>query len=63
MLAIIIGLSIGFGLPIQTSINSRLRKSVGSPFVASMTSFTVGTIFFSYYHTFFRFIHYSLNGQ
>ena len=29
MLAIIIGLVIGIGLPIQTSINSRLKRSVG----------------------------------
>jgi len=45
MLAILIGLTIGVGLPIQTSINSRLRDSVGSPFVASGVSFTVGTLF------------------
>jgi len=45
MLAIIIGLAIGVGLPIQTSINSRLRKSVGSPFVASLISFALGTTF------------------
>ena len=45
MLAILIGLTIGIGLPIQTSINSRLRTSVGSPFVASGVSFTVGTLF------------------
>lgn len=45
MLAIIIGLIIGIGLPIQTSINSRLKLSVGSPFLASLISFTFGTIF------------------
>ncbi|KRN98407.1 DMT family transporter [Companilactobacillus kimchiensis] len=45
MLAIIIGLAIGIGLPIQTSINSRLKTSVGSPFVASLISFTLGTTF------------------
>jgi len=45
MITIIIGLAIGVGLPIQTSINTRLRKSVGSPFVASLISFTFGTIF------------------
>jgi len=44
MLAIMIGLVIGIGLPIQTSINSRLKVSLGSPFLASLTSFTVGTI-------------------
>ncbi|MFD1471818.1 DMT family transporter [Companilactobacillus mishanensis] len=45
MLAIIVGLVIGIGLPMQTSINSRLKESVGSPFLASLTSFTLGTIF------------------
>ena len=45
MLAIVIGLIVGIGLPIQTSINSRLKKSVGSPFLASLISFTIGTIF------------------
>jgi len=45
MLAIIIGLVIGVGLPIQTSINSRLKRSVGSPFIASLISFTFGTVF------------------
>lgn len=45
MLAIIIGLAIGIGLPIQTSINSRLKNSVGSPFVASLISFAIGTTF------------------
>lgn len=45
MLAIIIGLIIGIGLPMQTSINSRLKLAVGSPFLASLISFTFGTIF------------------
>ncbi|WP_300562880.1 DMT family transporter [Companilactobacillus sp.] len=45
MLAILIGIVIGIGLPMQTSINSRLKVAVGSPFVASLTSFTLGTIF------------------
>jgi len=45
MLAILIGLTIGIGLPLQTSINSRLRASVGSPFLASGISFTIGTLF------------------
>ncbi|MDN6213835.1 MAG: DMT family transporter, partial [Lactiplantibacillus plantarum] len=38
MLAILVGLAIGIGLPMQTSINSRLRNSVGSPFGASLIS-------------------------
>ncbi|GAA3607864.1 DMT family transporter [Secundilactobacillus similis DSM 23365 = JCM 2765] len=45
MLAIIIGLTIGVGLPMQTSVNSRLRQSLGSPFWASFISFLIGTLF------------------
>lgn len=45
MLMLIVGLTIGIGLPIQTSVNSRLRKSVGSPILASLFSFLVGTTF------------------
>ncbi|AVK62348.1 hypothetical protein C5Z25_11530 [Lactobacillus sp. CBA3605] len=45
MLAVMIGIAIGIGLPIQTSINSRLRQSVGSPFLASLISFAIGTVF------------------
>ncbi|ANZ68019.1 DMT family transporter [Secundilactobacillus paracollinoides] len=45
MFAIIIALAVGVGLPIQTSINSRLRSVLGSPFSASFISFSVGTIF------------------
>lgn len=45
MLAILVGFIIGVGLPMQTSINSRLRSSVGSPFLSSFASFGVGTIF------------------
>ncbi|WCG35094.1 DMT family transporter [Companilactobacillus farciminis] len=45
MLTILVGLIIGIGLPMQTSINSRLKVSVGSPFVASLISFSLGTLF------------------
>ena len=44
MLPIIIGLAIGFGLPIQTSINSRLKDAFGSPFWSSLISFAIGTV-------------------
>lgn len=44
-MAIMIGLIIGIGLPIQTSINTRLRLAVKSPFVASLISFLFGTVF------------------
>ena len=36
---------LGFLTPIQTAANSRLRLSVASPMVASLVSFTVGTLF------------------
>ena len=36
---------LGFLTPIQTAANSRLRQSVISPMVASLVSFTVGTMF------------------
>ena len=45
MFALVMGVIIGLILPLQTSINSRLRRSVGSPFVASLISFTIGTLF------------------
>ena len=36
---------LGFLTPIQTAANSRVRQSVMSPMVASLVSFTVGTLF------------------
>jgi transporter family-2 protein len=42
VLTALIGIALGMGLPVQTSINARLRRSTGSPFVASLVSFTVG---------------------
>lgn len=36
---------LGFLTPIQTAANSRLRRSVVSPMLASLVSFTVGTLF------------------
>ncbi|MCH5238870.1 MAG: DMT family transporter [Muribaculaceae bacterium] len=36
---------LGVLTPIQTAANSRLRQSVVSPFIASLVSFSVGTIF------------------
>lgn len=41
----ILGLAIGFGLPIQTAVNSKLRSALGSPFNSSLVSFGVGTLF------------------
>ncbi|MGI1805496.1 DMT family transporter [Exiguobacterium sp. TDN 0502] len=45
MLAIIIGCIIGLLVPVQTSVNTRLRGVVGSPFLASLISFTIGSLF------------------
>lgn len=36
---------LGVLTPIQTAANSRLRQSVVSPFIASLVSFSVGTVF------------------
>lgn len=44
LLPMIFGIAIGFGLPIQTAINSQLRKVLRSPFKASLVSFIVGTL-------------------
>ncbi|PWG00297.1 DMT family transporter [Levilactobacillus bambusae] len=45
MLAILIGLTIGIGLPMQTAVNSQLRDAVRSPFGSSLVSFAIGTVF------------------
>ncbi|MFC6323882.1 DMT family transporter [Companilactobacillus baiquanensis] len=60
MIAVLVGLIIGIWQPIQTSINSRLKVSMGSPYLASLFSFGTGTILlaifnFSIYHTIFLF--------
>ena len=44
-MSIIFGILAGIGLPIQTSINARLRKKVGSPYRASLVSFAVSLVF------------------
>ncbi|AHG85615.1 Integral membrane protein [Bibersteinia trehalosi USDA-ARS-USMARC-190] len=44
MLAIFIGILAGMGIGLQTAINSRLRHFLGSPFLASLVSFSVGAI-------------------
>lgn len=36
--------AVGLFMPFQTAINSRLRRSLGSPFLASFASFLVGTL-------------------
>ena len=42
---LLIGFAVGMGLSFQTSINGRLRKSVKSPFLTSLISFAVSTVF------------------
>lgn len=44
MLAVLIGVFGGLLMPLQTSVNSRLKLSVGSPLLASLISFSVGTL-------------------
>ena len=44
-MSVIFGILAGIGVPIQTSINARLRKKVGSPYRASLVSFAVSLIF------------------
>ena len=46
-MSIILGFLAGVGLPIQTSVNTRLRKKVGSPYNASLVSFVVTLLFLS----------------
>lgn len=45
MLSIIIGLLAGIGIPMQTSVNTKLRKKVGSPYYVSLISFLIALIF------------------
>ncbi|ALC05471.1 hypothetical protein CDES_05170 [Corynebacterium deserti GIMN1.010] len=44
MLAMLFGVIAGAIMPIQTSVNNRLRQSVGAPLMASFISFFVGTL-------------------
>lgn len=44
MLAFLFGIFAGALLPVQTSVNTRLRLSVGAPLLASLISFAVGTL-------------------
>lgn len=46
-MSIILGFLAGVALPIQTSVNTRLRKKVGSPYNASLVSFVVALLFLS----------------
>lgn len=42
LMAFLIAIASGLIMPIQASINNRLRMAVGSPFIMSLISFTVG---------------------
>lgn len=42
---ILFGVLAGICLPIQTSINAKLRKRVGTPYNASLISFIIGLLF------------------
>lgn len=45
ILLALIPILMGSGLAMQTAVNSKLRQFVGSPYLASAVSFTVGAIF------------------
>jgi Uncharacterized protein conserved in bacteria len=45
LLFILLGITTGGFIPLQTSINSQLRNRVKTPFLSSLISFLVGTIF------------------
>lgn len=45
MIPILLGFIAGFGIPLQTSVNSKLRERLSSPFVASLVSFLVALVF------------------
>ena len=45
MITGLLGIGIGIGLAMQTAVNSRLRNFVVSPYLASMVSFVIGTLF------------------
>lgn len=44
MLAVFLGMLMGFGVSIQTVVNTRLRSYLGSPLLASLCSFAIGTL-------------------
>ncbi|WP_100486791.1 DMT family transporter [Sporolactobacillus pectinivorans] len=44
LLFLISGLIAGTSIPVQTSINSKLGRKVGSPFLSSLISFFIGTL-------------------
>lgn len=44
MLAVLFGVVVGSLMPVQTSVNNRLRFSVGAPLLASFISFFIGTL-------------------
>ena len=42
---VLLGILVGFGLPLQTGINTKLNQKLGSPYNASFASFTIAFIF------------------
>ena len=44
-MSLILAIILGFTMPAQTGVNTRLRKRVGNPIGASFISFTVGALF------------------
>lgn len=44
-MTILLGILVGLALPVQTSVNTKLRDKVGSPYNASLVSFVISTVF------------------
>lgn len=44
MFHILLGILVGATMPVQTSINTMLRRRLGSPFSATLVSFFVSTV-------------------
>ena len=44
-MSILLGILVGLALPVQTSVNNKLRDKVGTPYNASLVSFIISTVF------------------
>ncbi|MDO5683100.1 MAG: DMT family transporter [Propionibacteriaceae bacterium] len=44
LVVMVLGVIAGTALPLQTNVNTRLRQTVGSPFLATFLSFSIGTL-------------------
>ena len=44
-MSILLGILVGLALPVQTSVNNKLRDKVGTPYNSSLVSFIISTVF------------------